>query len=140
MNIDSLERFVEAQEHTYSIALKEIQNGKKCSHWMWYVFPQLRGLGKSSTAYKYGISGLEEAKAYLDHPLLSERLYKICAALLSHKGKSVCSIFGITDAMKLKSSMTLFSLTTDGYTVFNEILDSFFDGKPDEITLKLTNG
>ena len=100
MDINSLERFVEAQEHTYPTALKEVQNGKKRSHWMWYIFPQLRGLGMSSMAHKYGISGLEEAKAYLNHPVLSGRLYELCGALLLHKGKSAHSIFGDTDSMK----------------------------------------
>ena len=89
MDISSLNRFLEAQEHTYATALKEIKNGEKESHWMWYIFPQLRGLGKSRMAYAYGINGLEEAKAYLAHPVLSARLIEISEALLEHKGKDI---------------------------------------------------
>ena len=84
MDINSLDRFLEAQERMYEIALKEIRNGEKESHWMWYIFPQLRGLGKSQMAYAYGISGLEEAKAYLEHPVLSARLIEITEALRYH--------------------------------------------------------
>jgi uncharacterized protein (DUF1810 family) len=140
MDINSLERFVEAQEKMYSTAMKEIQNGKKCSHWMWYIFPQLRGLGRSSMAHIYGISGLEEAVAYLEHPWLSGRLYELCVALLHHKDKSAYEIFGDIDAMKLKSSMTLFALTSEDYTIFDEVLDAFFEGHMDETTVKLING
>jgi uncharacterized protein (DUF1810 family) len=140
MDINSLERFVEAQEKMYSTAMKEIQNGKKHSHWMWYIFPQLRGLGRSSMAHIYGISGLEEAIAYLEHPWLSGRLYELCVALLHHKDKSASEIFGDIDAMKLKSSMTLFALTSEDYTIFDEVLDAFFEGHMDETTVKLING
>ena len=137
MDINSLERFVEAQERTYQVALSEVYNGKKRTHWMWYIFPQLRGLGKSSMAHIYGISGLEEAKAYLEHPILSERLYKICGALLEHKDANIVEIFGDIDTLKLRSSMTLFSLTSEEYTIFDEVLDTFFEGQMDEATLKL---
>lgn len=139
MDINSLDRFVEAQEKMYPIAMKEIQAGKKESHWMWYIFPQLRGLGMSSMAHIYGISGLEEAKAYLEHPWLSGRLYELCVALLKHKDKSAIEIFGDVDAMKLKSSMTLFSLTSEDHTIFDEVLECFFDGEMDELTLKMIN-
>ena len=139
MDINSLERFVEAQERTYQVALSEIYNGQKRTHWMWYIFPQLRGLGKSSMAHIYGISGLEEAKAYLEHPILSERLYEICGALLEHKGANIVEIFGDIDTLKLRSSMTLFSLTSEDYTVFDEVLDTFFEGQMDEATVKLIN-
>ena len=127
MDINSLERFVKAQENTYETALSEIKNGKKETHWMWFIFPQLRGLGTSSMSNIYGISGLEEAKAYLKHPVLSKRLYKICHELLEHKDKSVYKIFGDIDAMKLKSSMTLFALVDECYDEFNEVLMCFFD-------------
>ena len=137
MDINSLERFVEAQERTYQVALSEVYNGKKRTHWMWYIFPQLRGLGRSSMAHIYGISGLEEAKAYLEHPILSERLYKIGGALLEHKGANIVEIFGDLDTLKLRSSMTLFSLTSEEYTIFDEVLDTFFEGQMDEATLKL---
>jgi uncharacterized protein (DUF1810 family) len=139
MDINSLERFVKAQELAYPIALQDIKKGKKRSHWMWYIFPQLRGLGMSSMAHKYGIADLDEAKAYLEHPVLSGRLYEICGELLKHKDKSVYDIFGDIDAMKLKSSMTLFALTSKEHTIFDEVLECFFDGERDAITLKLIN-
>jgi uncharacterized protein (DUF1810 family) len=140
MDINALERFVKAQTNTYEVAMNEIKNGKKRTHWMWYIFPQLRGLGRSSMAHIYGISGLEEAVAYLEHPWLSGRLYELCVALLHHKDKSAYDIFGDIDAMKLKSSMTLFALTSEDYTIFDEVLDAFFEGHMDETTVKLING
>lgn len=141
MDINSLDRFVQAQEKMYHVAMQEIQEGKKRSHWMWYIFPQLRGLGSSSMAHIYGISGLEEAKAYLEHPWLSGRLYELCVALLQHKDKSANEIFGKIDAMKLKSSMTLFSLASDeNYTMFDQVLECFYDGEMDETTVRLING
>ena len=139
MDINSLERFVKAQELAYPIALQDIKKGKKRSHWMWYIFPQLRGLGMSSMAHKYGIVDLDEAKAYLAHPVLSGRLYELCGELLKHKDKSAYDIFGDIDAMKLKSSMTLFALTSKEHTIFDEVLEFFFDGERDAITLKLIN-
>ena len=139
MDINSLERFVKAQELAYPIALQDIKKGKKRSHWMWYIFPQLRGLGTSTMAHKYGIVDLGEAKAYLEHPVLSARLYELCGELLKHKDKSANDIFGDIDAMKLKSSMTLFALTSKEHTMFDEVLECFFDGKRDAITLKLIN-
>ena len=104
---EGVERFVSAQEDVWDVVLSELRAGEKRGHWMWYIFPQLRGLGMSSMAHIYGISGLEEAKAYLEHPWLSGRLYELCVALLKHKDKSAIEIFGDVDAMKLKSSMTL---------------------------------
>lgn len=139
MDINSLDRFVVVQEKMYPIAMKEIQNGQKETHWMWYIFPQLRGLGMSAMAHIYGLSGLEEAKAYLEHPLLSGRLYELCVALLHHKDKSTNEIFGDLDAMKLKSSMTLFALTSEDYTIFDQVLEQFFDGEMDEITVRIIN-
>ena len=140
MDINSLDRFIAPQENTYSIALREILGGKKLTHWMWYMFPQLRGLGRSSTSRAYGISGLDEAKAYLEHSVLAGRLYELCNALLMHKGKSAYEIFGPVDAMKLKSSMTLFSLASEDHTIFDEVLDCFFNGEMDEVTVRLING
>ena len=137
MDIYSLDRFLEAQERMYPVALKEIKNGKKESHWMWYIFPQLRGLGRSQMAYIYGINGLEEAKEYLAHPLLSSRLLEITEALLSHKGKDIFDIMGDIDGMKLKSSMTLFALTSEDGSVFHQVLDCFYDGTVDKCTLSL---
>ena len=139
MDINSLDRFVKAQEKMYQIAMKEIKEGKKRSHWMWYIFPQLRGLGRSSMAHTYGISGLEEAKAYLEHPWLSGRLYELCVALLHHKDKSAYEIFGSIDAIKLKSSMTLFALASEEYSFFDQVLECFFDGEMDEVTVRLIN-
>ena len=139
MDIHSLDRFVQAQALTYQSALKEIKNGKKRSHWMWFMFPQLRGLGTSTMAHKYGIIDLGEAKAYLEHPVLSARLYELCGELLKRKDKSAYDIFGDIDAMKLKSSMTLFALTSKEHTIFDEVLECFFDGERDAITLKLIN-
>ena len=140
MDFDSLDRFVQAQTLMYPSVLKQIQNGKKTSHWMWFMFPQLRGLGTSTMAHIYGISGLGEAKAYLAHPVLSERLYKLCGELLKHKDKTALEIFGDIDEMKLKSSMTLFALTSEDYTIFDEVLEHFFGGEMDEVTVKLING
>ena len=140
MDFNSLDRFVQAQTLMYSTTLREIKNGKKVSHWMWYMFPQLRGLGTSFMANMYGISGLAEAKAYLAHPVLSGRLYELCGELLKHKDKTALEIFGDIDEMKLKSSMTLFALTSEDYTIFDEVLENFFNGEMDEVTVKLING
>ena len=137
MNIYSLDRFVEAQEDMYDIALDEIKNGRKKSHWMWYIFPQLRGLGESDMSYTYGIDGLDEAKAYLDHPLLSARLMEISEALLEHEGKDIYNIMGDIDDMKLKSSMTLFAIAIEEDSVFHEVLECFYNGEMDDYTVEL---
>ena len=137
MDINSLDRFLEAQDRMYSVALKELKNGKKRSHWMWYMFPQLRELGTSSMSYTYGISGLDEAKAYLAHPVLSERLYELCGALLEHKDKKAYEILGDIDAKKLHSSMTLFALISKKESIFHQVIDAFFDGERDIDTLDL---
>jgi uncharacterized protein (DUF1810 family) len=139
MDINSLDRFLEAQERMYETALKEIKNGEKESHWMWYIFPQLRGLGRSQMAYTYGINGLEEAKAYLAHPVLSARLNEICEALLEHKGEDIEDILGDIDAMKLRSSMTLFAFISEKESVFHQVLSCFFNGVIDELTQKILN-
>ena len=135
MDLNSLERFLKVQENTYKIALNEIRSGKKRTHWMWFIFPQLRGLGESETSYYYGISGIEEAKDYLSHPVLSERLIEISTALLAHKGKSATAIFGYVDDLKLQSCMTLFAAISEPSSVFHHVLDAFFDGKQDLETL-----
>ena len=137
MDIYSLDRFLEAQESKYATALREIKNGKKRSHWMWYIFPQMRGLGSSDMSYCYGISGLQEARDYLAHPVLYDRLTEICEALLEHEGKEASDIFGYIDDMKLKSSMTLFALVSNEDSVFHQVLDCFFEGEMDENTLEL---
>lgn len=137
MDINSLDRFLEVQERMYEVALKEIKNGRKHSHWMWYIFPQLRGLGRSQMAYTYGINGLEEAKAYLEHPVLSARLIEITEALLGHKDKPAYKILGDIDDMKLQSCMTLFSIISENGSVFHQVLECFFDGELDVNTLEI---
>ena len=137
MDTNSLDRFLEAQERMYETALKEIKNGEKESHWMWYIFPQLRGLGKSRMAYAYGINGLEEAKAYLAHPVLSSRLIEISEALLEHKDQDIEDILGDIDAMKLRSSMTLFALVSEYDSVFHKVLNQFYDSRKDMHTIEL---
>ena len=140
MDINALERFVKAQTNTYEVAMNEIKNGQKRTHWMWFIFPQLRGLGMSSISRYYGLENFDEAKAYLIHPVLSGRLYELCGELLKHKDKTALEIFGDIDEMKLKSSMTLFALTSEDYTIFDEVLEHFFGGEMDEVTVKLING
>ena len=140
MDINALERFVKAQTNTYEVAMNEIKNGKKRTHWMWFIFPQLRSLGMSSISRYYGLENFDEAKAYLAHPVLSGRLYELCGELLKHKDKTALEIFGDIDEMKLKSSMTLFALTSEDYTIFDEVLECFFGGEMDEVTVKLING
>ena len=137
MEINSLNRFIDAQNYMYETALTEIKNGMKISHWIWFIFPQLRGLGRSDMAYKYGINGIEEAKEYLAHPVLSARLTEISEALLVHKNKDIEYIMGGIDAMKLRSSMTLFALVSEENSVFHQVLDCFYDGEMDEYTIKL---
>lgn len=130
-----LQRFVEAQDQagTYERALAELQVGQKTSHWMWFVFPQIAGLGSSSMARTYAIASLEEAQAYLDHPVLGPRLLTCSNALLGITGKTAEDIFDETDAIKLRSSMTLFSRVS-GEPVFQQVLDRYFEGKADEVT------
>ena len=137
MENDGLERFVQAQEHAYGRALREVKNGYKESHWMWYIFPQLRGLGQSPMSYTYGIAGREEARDYLAHPLLGTRLREITAALLGLQDSSAEQIFGEVDAMKLRSSMTLFCMVSPRGSVFQQVLERFFGGLPDPRTIEL---
>lgn len=132
-----LQRFVAAQGDVYATVRAELQRGRKDTHWMWYIFPQLRGLGYSETAQYYGIADLDEARAYLLHPVLGARLTECCRLLLAHKERTAEEIFGAVDAMKLRSSMTLFSLADDKNTVFRAVLDAFFDGVADAKTLQL---
>lgn len=133
----NLERFLTAQERDYGQALQEIRGGRKRSHWMWYIFPQLKDLGYSSTAKYYGIRDLDEAKAYLAHPILRERLIEISEALLHLKTDDPEHVFGYPDNLKLRSCMTLFANTDTNDPVFNDVLGKFFSGKPDERTLDL---
>ena len=132
----TLERFIKAQEMDYAIALSEIKNGRKESHWMWYIFPQIKGLGFSYTAQYYAIQNQKEAEDYLAHPILGERLLEISEALLKIESNDAGRVFGYPDDMKLKSSMTLFYLVS-GNDIFQKVLDKFFDGKIDEKTKNL---
>jgi uncharacterized protein (DUF1810 family) len=131
-----LERFVRAQQSAWPDALEELQTGAKRGHWMWFVFPQIAGLGLSETARFYAIDGLAEAQAYLEHPLLGPRLAEATRALLLHVGRSPEAILGSTDALKLRSSLTLFE-TAGGDRVFGEALDAFYDGQRDPLTLAI---
>jgi uncharacterized protein (DUF1810 family) len=132
-----LERFVQAQRARYEQALSEIRAGRKRSHWMWYVFPQLEGLGSSPTAQLYSIKSLEEAEAYLRHPVLGPRLIECAEAALVVPGDSANDIFGSPDDWKLRSSATLFALVSPPGSVFHQLLDKFFQGHRDESTLRL---
>ena len=133
----NLNRFVHAQAHSYENALNEIRNGHKRSHWMWYVFPQLRGLGQSANAQFFGISCAEEARAYLSHPVLGARLVEISEALMALEDRDACRIFGYPDVQKLRSSMTLFAAVSEAPNVFQRVLDAYYGGRSDEMTLKL---
>lgn len=133
---DSL-KFITAQKNTYKKALNEIKGGKKRTHWMWFIFPQLRGLAVSDMAYKYGIADLDEAKAYLTHDDLGKNLTEISTELLKLEENDAEVIFGDIDAMKLRSSMTLFSLVSEENSVFHKVLQKFFEGQSDTKTLEL---
>ncbi len=134
MEHDDLERFLKAQEHSYSTALLEIKSGRKKSHWMWYIFPQLAGLGRSETAAYYAIRDLGQARAYMAHPITGSRLMEISGALLR---ADAGAIFGFPDNLKLRSCMTLFAEACPETVLFQNVLDKFFDGGKDEATLRL---
>ncbi len=135
--MNDLKRFLEAQANDYATALAEIQAGRKQSHWMWYIFPQMANLGFSATSKFYAIKDRSEAENYLAHPVLGARLIEISAALLEVKGKTANQIFGSPDDMKLKSSMTLFSALENTNPIFRQVLDKYFDGAKDRRTLEL---
>ena len=132
-----LERFVRAQEGDYGRALAEVRGGRKRSHWMWYVFPQIDGLGFSPTARRYAIKSAAEASAYLAHPVLGPRLVTCTEAVLGVEGRSAFEIFGSPDDMKLRSCATLFARVSPAGSVFERLLDKFFRGEPDAKTLRL---
>ncbi len=132
-----LNRFLEAQELMYATALSELKNGRKRSHWMWFVFPQIDGLGSSSTAKRYAIKSTEEAKAYLNHPILGARLTECTKTLLNIKGLSASAIFGYPDDLKFCSSMTLFEHVTSKDSLFSRALDQYCGGERDEKTLAI---
>lgn len=132
-----LERFVEAQDAggTYAAALAELRAGRKTSHWMWFVFPQVAGLGRSATAQHYALPGLDEARAYLAHPVLGPRLLKCCEALLGlPPGATATGVLGSIDAVKLRSSMTLFARADPEQSVFEQVLERYCDGQADDAT------
>ena len=134
---DKLQRFLDAQKRDYQTALTEIKNGKKRSHWMWYIFPQVQGLGFSETSKFYAIHDLKEAEAFLNHPILGSRLIQICEALLQQKSNDAYQIFGSPDDVKLKSSMTLFAAVPNANPVFQAVLEKFFGGTKDTQTLRI---
>lgn len=133
----NLDRFIEAQERSYDIALSEIKNGRKINHWMWYIFPQPDGLGSSATSKKYAIKSLGEAKAYLQHPILGSRVLEISAALIHVQGRTVQEIFGSPDDLKLHSCMTLFAEVEPSEVIFQAILTKHFAGEKSAKTMKI---
>ncbi len=133
----NLDRFVKAQDKSYSTALAEIKNGRKRSHWMWYIFPQVQGLGYSETSRYYAIQNGSEAAAYLQHPVLGQRLVDICEALLQLPSPNASHIFGSPDDIKLKSSMTLFASVPGAHPVFQQVLTMYFGGEKDKTTLQI---
>lgn len=133
----NLNRYLDAQRNDYETAFREIKDGRKRSHWMWYIFPQIAGLGFSSTSNFYGIKDIEEALAYINHPVLSQRLLAISELLLTLPADNATSIFGSPDDVKLKSCMTLFASLPDSQPVFQQVLDKYFSGNKDEKTTAL---
>lgn len=138
MNENNLQRFIDGQRFGYDYALKEIQNGRKDGHWIWYVFPQMKGLGHSPNSQYYGISGKEEAIAYLEHPVLGTRLREITGELLKIEDKTVEEIFSTIDAVKVRSSMTLFDYVCPN-NIYMEVLNKYYNGQRDALTLSLLN-
>lgn len=134
-----LDRFIEAQENVYDTALEEVKAGKKLTHWMWYIFPQINGLGMTTMSDYYGIRGLNEAKKYLEDNVLGARLREISGAVLELDETDPKNIFGEVDAMKLRSSMTLFEMVSskEEDAVFGQVLDNFYDGMRDPLTIEL---
>ena len=134
--MSDLSRFIDAQKHDYSTALSEIRNGRKRSHWMWYIFPQIAGLGMSSTAVYYSIRDLDEARDYINDPYLGKNLIEISEALLENPSDDASYVMGYPDDLKLRSCMTLFREVSDN-PVFDKVLGKFFCGEPDPMTLRL---
>lgn len=129
----NLQRFLDAQQSDYEQALAEVKNGRKYSHWIWYIFPQLKGLGMSYNSQYYGLSGKEEAKTYLSHPVLGKRLREITSAFLHLQDTTAQNVFGSLDAMKVLSCMTLFNEVASD-DLFQQVIDRYYEGKPDEMT------
>ena len=135
-----LDRFIQAQDPVIDRVQAELAAGEKRSHWMWFVFPQLAGLGHSPMAQRYALGSLEEARAYLAHPVLGDRLIRCTDLVNAVQGRSINSIMGSPDDLKLRSSMTLFAAVQPGASPFQATLDRYFDGKPDSLTMKLLAG
>jgi uncharacterized protein (DUF1810 family) len=136
----SLERYIKAQAPIYARALAELKRGEKQSHWMWYIFPQLAGLGRSSMSQTYAIQSLEEAREYLAHPVLGARMRECCQVLLALEGKTAHEIFRQPDDLKFRSSLTLFALAAPDESLFDDLLLKYFAGKEDPATLELLEG
>ncbi|HEY4323750.1 MAG TPA: DUF1810 domain-containing protein [Mucilaginibacter sp.] len=134
---NTLKRFIEAQETSYANALSEVKNGRKLSHWMWFTFPQVKGLGFSETSKYYAIKDINEAVNFINHPILGARLTDICNELLKLRVNNANEIFGSPDDLKLKSSMTLFASLPGANPVFQSVLDKFFNGTKDNRTLQI---
>jgi len=137
---DRLGRFINAQNESFEEIIHELKSGEKVAHWMWYVFPQIAGLGQSATAKFYAIQDPSEAQAYLDHPILGKRLLECTQIVISLRGKSALAIFGDVDAMKFRSSMTLFMSVAGSDSVFQEAIENYFEGEPDQATLDILSG
>jgi uncharacterized protein (DUF1810 family) len=133
----NLERFLEAQKTVYERVTTELRAGRKSSHWMWFIFPQIRGLGHTETSIFFSISSVPEAKAYLNHPVLGPRLHECCELLMQIEGRSASQIFGSPDDLKLRSSMTLFAHVTDCDSIFKRVVKRYFEGQLDQRTLDL---
>jgi len=133
----NLQRFVDAQASVYGQAVAELRSGRKQSHWMWFIFPQIAGLGSSPTARLFAIHSIAEARAYLEHPLLGSRLRECTHVLIVLSGKTAQEILGAPDNMKFRSCMTLFARATPGEAIFNQALDKYFNGEEDPLTLQL---
>ena len=134
---EELDKFVRAQQRDYAAALSEIRSGRKRSHWMWYIFPQIQGLGMSSTAQFYGIKDLEQAKDFLAHPYLGRNLIEISSALLALDENNPTAVMGYPDDLKLRSCMTLFELADPSCDIFPAVLEKFYGGRRDEQTLRI---
>ena len=131
------DHFIAAQDPVYAEVVRELADGKKCSHWMWFIFPQLRGLGYSATSQKFALGSLDEARRYLEHPVLGTRLRECTELVLKTQNRTAEDIFGSVDAMKLRSSMTLFSLCSPTNGLFDLVIEKYFAGKKDDRTIEL---
>lgn len=133
----NLQRFLSAQEQVYGTVIAELMSGRKQSHWMWFIFPQVRGLGVSPAAYRYGIRDRDEAREYLDHPVLGARLRQCTTIVNGIENRTALQIFGTPDDMKFCSSMTLFELVSDAHSVFSRAIEKYYAGRRDTLTLDM---